>query len=113
MVRWCDGAMVRWCCQGNCLHRDQGIIQRFLVPQRTSTSAPFTNENKLYGNFVFTNFIAAFGFMTKVALLAETMNHHPEWHNVYSRVNIHLTTHNVNGISGRDLTLASRLDSLL
>ncbi|MEH6635336.1 MAG: 4a-hydroxytetrahydrobiopterin dehydratase [Halioglobus sp.] len=76
-------------------------------------SAPFTNENKLYGNFVFTSFIEAFGFMTKVALLAETMNHHPEWHNVYSCVKIHLTTHDVNGISERDFTLASQIDSLL
>ena len=51
--------------------------------------------------------------MTKVALLAETMNHHPEWHNVYSRVKIHLTTHDVSGISERDFTLASQIDSLL
>jgi len=85
------------------------IIQQKLIHLDNWT----LNENKLYRNFVFTNFIEAFGFMTKVALLAETMNHHPEWHNVYSRVNIHLTTHNVNGISGRDFTLASPLDSLL
>ena len=71
------------------------------------------NENKLYRNFVFTNFIEAFEFMTKVALLAETMNHHPEWHNVYSRVAIHLTTHDVSGLSERDFTLASQIDSLL
>ena len=71
------------------------------------------SEDKLYRRFVFANFIEAFGFMTKVALLAETMNHHPEWYNVYSRVEIHLTTHDVKGISELDFTLASGINSLL
>ena len=70
-------------------------------------------ENKLYRCFIFPSFIEAFGFMTKVALLAETMNHHPEWHNVYNRVEIHLTTHDVNGLSELDFTLARRIDGLL
>ena len=51
------------------------------------------DQGKLYRHFVFSNFIEAFGFMSQVALLAETMNHHPEWSNVYNRVEIHLTTH--------------------
>ena len=71
------------------------------------------NQNKLYRQFVFENFIEAFGFMSRVALLAETMNHHPEWSNVYNRVDIHLTTHDADGISERDFTLAEQINSLL
>lgn len=70
-------------------------------------------EDKLYRSFVFPSFIDAFGFMTKVAIIAETMNHHPEWHNVYNRVAIHLITHDVDGISELDFKLARRIDSLL
>ena len=51
--------------------------------------------------------------MTRVALLAETMNHHPEWSNVYGRVEIHLITHDVNGISAKDFELAKRIDGLV
>ena len=71
------------------------------------------NQNKLYRQFVFENFIEAFGFMSRVALLAETMNHHPEWSNVYNRVEIHLTTHDADGISERDFALAEQINSLL
>ncbi|MCB1676157.1 MAG: 4a-hydroxytetrahydrobiopterin dehydratase [Halioglobus sp.] len=71
------------------------------------------DQHKLYRHFVFENFVEAFGFMTQVALLAETMNHHPEWSNTYNRVEIHLTTHEAGGISTRDFTLARRIDSLL
>ena len=71
------------------------------------------NHQKLYRLFVFENFIEAFGFMSQVALMAETMGHHPEWSNVYNRVEISLTTHDADGISEWDFTLASRIDSLL
>jgi 4a-hydroxytetrahydrobiopterin dehydratase len=70
------------------------------------------DQHKLYRHFVFENFIEAFGFMSQVALLAETMNHHPEWSNVYNRVEIYLTTHDAGGISARDFTLARRINSL-
>ena len=70
-------------------------------------------QQKLYRQFVFENFIEAFGFMSRVALLAEAMNHHPEWSNVYNRVDIYLTTHDAGGISQRDLTLAEQIDHLL
>ena len=70
------------------------------------------DQHKLYRHFVFENFIEAFGFMSQVALLAEAMNHHPEWSNVYNRVEVHLTTHDAGGISERDFTLARRIDSL-
>ena len=71
------------------------------------------NQYKIYRLFVFENFIEAFGFMSQVALLAETMGHHPEWFNVYNRVEIYLITHDAGGISERDFTLAGRIDSLL
>jgi len=70
-------------------------------------------QGKLYRQFVFESFIQAFGFMSQVALLAETMNHHPEWSNVYNRVEIHLTTHDAEGISERDFTLATKINALL
>ncbi|MCB1701408.1 MAG: 4a-hydroxytetrahydrobiopterin dehydratase [Pseudomonadales bacterium] len=71
------------------------------------------DKQKLYRQFEFGNFVEAFGFMSRVALLAEAMDHHPEWSNVYNRVDIHLTSHDVAGISARDFTLATRIDGLL
>lgn len=71
------------------------------------------DQDKLYRLFVFTDFIEAFGFMSRVALLAETANHHPEWSNVYNRVEIHLTTHDAGGITTRDFDLARRINFLL
>jgi 4a-hydroxytetrahydrobiopterin dehydratase len=64
-------------------------------------------------SFKFKNFSEAWGFMNRVALLAETQDHHPEWSNVYSRVEILLTTHECDGLSERDLKLAGAIDKLL
>ena len=61
-------------------------------------------------NLRFTDFAEAFGFMTSVAILAEKADHHPEWFNVYSRVEILLTTHDADGLSQRDIDLASKID---
>ena len=68
---------------------------------------------KLYRRFVFEDFNQAFGFMSRVALSAEAMNHHPEWSNVWNRVDIWLTTHDAGGLSTRDFELATRIDRLL
>ena len=70
------------------------------------------DQQKLHKQFVFGNFIEAWGFMNQVALLAEAMDHHPEWFNVYNRVDIHLTTHDAGGISERDFKLAGKIDLL-
>lgn len=63
--------------------------------------------------FRFPDFSAAFAFMTRVALLAEKQDHHPEWANVYNRVAITLTTHDAGGLSVRDITAAKAIDALL
>ena len=63
--------------------------------------------------FSFNNFIEAFSFMTKVALLCEKFNHHPNWDNVYSNINIQFTTHDLGGISNLDQILASEINKLI
>ena len=62
---------------------------------------------------VFTDFAEAFGFMTQVALIAEKADHHPEWTNVWNRVEILLTTHDAGGLSERDVELAQAIDGIL
>lgn len=63
--------------------------------------------------FEFADFSQAFAFMTRVAMLAEKRDHHPEWFNVYNRVEITLTTHDADGLSLRDVKMARRIDELL
>lgn len=63
-------------------------------------------------SLVFKDFNAAFGFMTRVAIEAEKSDHHPEWFNVYNRVNIVLTTHDAGGVTERDIALATFIDRI-
>lgn len=63
--------------------------------------------------FQFKDFSEAFAFMTRVAMLSEQADHHPEWYNVYNRVEVTLTTHDANGLSLRDVNMATRIDALL
>lgn len=69
-------------------------------------------DGKLRRTLSFGSFVEAFGFMTQVALVAEAMQHHPEWFNVYNRVVVDLATHDVQGISIRDFELATKIDQL-
>lgn len=64
-------------------------------------------------SFRFRDFNEAWGFMNRVALLAERQDHHPEWFNVYNRVEIALTTHDAGGLSARDVRLARAIDALI
>lgn len=63
--------------------------------------------------FVFADFNAAFGWMTRVALIAEKMDHHPEWFNVYRTVDVTLSTHDAGGVTALDITLAKAMDALI
>lgn len=66
----------------------------------------------IYKQFKFKNFVEAFGFMTRAAIHAEKLNHHPEWFNVYNRVEVTLTTHDTGGLSDLDGKLARIMDKL-
>ncbi len=68
-------------------------------------------NGKLHREFVFANFIEAFGFMASAALVAEKMDHHPEWSNVYNRVTVDLTTHDADGVTELDFELAAAMDT--
>ncbi len=71
-------------------------------------------KNVLKQSFKFKNFVEAWAFMTKVAIVAEKMNHHPEWSNVYNTVDITLTTHDKgNTVTEKDRELAKKIDELL
>jgi 4a-hydroxytetrahydrobiopterin dehydratase len=69
-------------------------------------------DGKLHREFQCKDFVEAFGNMTKVSLVAESMNHHPEWLNVWNKVVIDLNTHSVKGISDYDFTLAGKIDEI-
>lgn len=70
-------------------------------------------NGKLHRQLLFADFAEAFAFMVRVALIAEAVDHHPEWSNVWNRVTIELTTHDTGGLSDLDLELARRIDKLL
>lgn len=67
-------------------------------------------DGKLTREFHFANFVDAFGFMTRTAMVAEKSDHHPEWFNVYNKVTVQLTTHEADGITERDFALAATMD---
>ena len=67
-------------------------------------------RDAIHKSFRFDDFVQAFAFMTRVAKAAEDMNHHPEWSNVYNRVDITLTTHDAGGVTTKDLTLVAAIN---
>jgi 4a-hydroxytetrahydrobiopterin dehydratase len=70
-------------------------------------------DGKLHKEFVFKNFIQAFGFMTQVAIHAEKLIHHPEWSNVWNKVTIDFVTHDVDGFSDLDIKMIKRIEKLV
>ena len=73
---------------------------------------PMAERDAIRKSFKFADFPTAFGWMTSVAILAEKMNHHPEWTNVYNRIDVTLISHDVDGLSMRDVNLAQKMDAL-
>lgn len=71
---------------------------------------PADGRDAITRSFRFKDFNAAFGFMTRVALMAEKMDHHPDWFNAYNRVDVTLSTHDAGGLTDRDITLAKFID---
>ena len=74
---------------------------------------PVEGRDAIEKSFRFQDFNRAWGFMSRVALAAEAMNHHPEWSNAYNRVEIVLTTHDCGGLSERDIRLAEKIENLM
>ena len=86
---------------------------RLVAPLLANGWGMVKGRDALSKTFTFTGFDAAFGWMTRVALWAEKWDHHPEWSNVYRRVDVVLTSHDVKGLSQRDIRLAQKMDDLV
>lgn len=82
-----------------------------LAPLLESGWAMAEDRDAIKKSYKFKNFIEAFGWMTRMALWAEKLNHHPEWSNVYNRVEVTLITHDCNGLSALDVKLAKKMDA--
>jgi 4a-hydroxytetrahydrobiopterin dehydratase len=90
----------------------QSLSPNELAVALTSLDGWTIVNNKLHRQFQFKSFIEAFGFMTSLALFAESIGHHPEWFNVYNRVTIDLTTHDAGGITTKDVNFAKKANKL-
>ncbi|XP_042592905.1 pterin-4-alpha-carbinolamine dehydratase-like isoform X1 [Cyprinus carpio] len=84
--------------------------EHILPMMRNAQWVEVVGRDAIYKEFLFKDFNQAFGFMSRVALQAEKMDHHPEWFNVYNKVQITLSTHECGGLSQRDITLATFID---
>lgn len=83
-----------------------------LAPLLASGWAVTADRDAITKTFTFRNFVEAWGFMSRAALWAEKLNHHPEWANVYKRVDVTLTTHDAGGLTDLDIMLAAKMDAL-
>jgi 4a-hydroxytetrahydrobiopterin dehydratase len=82
------------------------------ITRELATLSGWTREgDKITREYTFADFVTAFSFMAGVALVAEKLDHHPEWFNVYSKVRVHLTTHDAGGLSANDFELARRMNA--
>ncbi len=94
-------------------HLSDTARQTTLTPLLESGWEVVEDRDAIRKSYKFSNFIEAFGFMTRAAIWAEKWNHHPEWSNVYNRVDVVLTTHDVGGLSALDVKLARKMDVLV
>jgi 4a-hydroxytetrahydrobiopterin dehydratase len=83
-----------------------------LVPLLANGWAMVEGRDAIHKEYRFRGFVGAFGWMTSAALVAEKLNHHPEWSNVYNRVSVTLITHDCDGLSELDVRLATKMDDL-
>lgn len=90
---------------------DQERVE-LLQPLLSSGWSMVTDRDAIYKEFMFKNFNEAFGFMTRVALLADKMDHHPEWFNVYNKVQVTMSTHDCGGLSQRDVKMATFMNEI-
>ena len=94
------------------------MVQKLVGDARVTALAslqnwrPLDDRDAISKDFRFKDFNAAFGFMARSALVAEKMDHHPEWSNVYNRVSVTLTTHDAEGLTERDIELAKAMDAI-
>jgi 4a-hydroxytetrahydrobiopterin dehydratase len=88
------------------------LAEEQIKKELTSLNGWSLVNGKLHKDFVFADFVEAFGFMTRAAILIEKMNHHPEWFNVYNKIKVDLVTHEPSGITQNDIDLARTLNSL-
>ena len=91
---------------------DEASRKALLEPLFGTGWALAEGRDAISKTFVFANFVEAFGFMSKVALHAEKLDHHPEWFNVYKTVEVTLSTHDAGGLTDLDITLAKKMDKL-
>ena len=95
------------------------MVMKLTEEERTSWGATLKDwtmvedSDAIRRDFKFADFSEAFAFMTRVAMIAETQDHHPEWSNVYNKLTITLTTHDASGLSQRDMKMAKAIDDLL
>ena len=89
------------------------LISSFRVMAASRPRGARLRRDAITRDFLFADFSEAFAFMTRVALLAEVQDHHPEWSNVWNRVTIALTTHDAGGLSARDVRMAEAIDALV
>jgi 4a-hydroxytetrahydrobiopterin dehydratase len=92
--------------------RAQKLTEAEILDRLARLTGWAVQNAKLHREFACKDFSAAFGNMTRVALVAEAMNHHPEWFNVWNKVVVDLTTHSVNGISNLDFDLAVKINEI-
>jgi len=88
------------------------LTEAEIAAQLTTLSTWKIEKGKLHREYKFADFIAAFGFMTSAALVAQQMDHHPEWFNVYNQVTVDLMTHDAKGITALDVKLARSMEDL-
>jgi len=91
--------------------RPQKIGAEAALKQRPLWTKVPGERDAIQRTFRFSDFSAAFGFMTRMAILADKLDHHPEWFNVYNRVDVVLTTHDAGGVTELDVTLAGLMDT--